>query len=224
MTTILEAQTITLSYTPKKGPAESLTFEEFISEAEIHDRLVALASTVGVLIDANPGNVIVSPIMCGGSQVMDELLALASLEYPSIDPTVMPIKLKRYHGTTASDELVVDQDLPDDGTVKGQIVIFFDEVVDAGDTAKRAIHRARELGARQVIFVTLTDKAEAHRIAIEDEADHFVVGFTVPRDFLLGWGMDWHGMGRWLKCIGRLRDGKTAIYRTPNLPDLTVIK
>jgi hypoxanthine-guanine phosphoribosyltransferase len=179
-----------------------------------------MASTVGALIDANPGKVIVSPIMCGGSQIMDEILALASLEYPGIGPTVMPLKLKRYDGTTASDTLVVEQDLPNDGTVKGKVVIFFDEVVDAGDTAKRAIDRAKKLKAQLVVFVTLTDKAEAHRIAVENEADHFVVGFTVPRDFLLGWGMDWHGMGRWFKWIGRLRDGKTAICRTPNLPDL----
>ena len=219
ITTVEAQRTITLNYTHPDGTIEPpKTFEEFIPEDEVYARIDEIASLVGSLIAENPGNVIVSPIMSGATQTMDETLASASHKYPEIGPEIKPIKLKRYHGTAAGDRLTVEQDLPDDGSVNGKTVIFFDEVVDEGIAAEYAIRRARFLNAARVIFVTLTDKPEAHRHKIEDLADHFIVGFSVPNVFLLGWGMDWYGKGRWLRWIGRLRDGSEATYTKPPLP------
>jgi hypoxanthine phosphoribosyltransferase len=219
-TTLVGQQSITLTYQPDDGPPESLTFEGFIPEIVVYERLDSIAHLIGGLIAANPSSVIMSPIMSGATQTMDEMLALASHEYPEIGPEIKPIKLKRYHGASAGDALIVQQDLPDDGSIEGRIVIFVDEVVDEAVAAKYAADRARALKAQKVILVTLTNKPKAHKHDIEKAVDHFIVGFNVPNNFLVGWGMDWHDMGRWLRWIGRRQDGKKATYTTPRLPSL----
>jgi hypoxanthine phosphoribosyltransferase len=223
MTTTVETQRTITFYPPPGNPngdTEPLTFEEFIPEDVVYERLAPIAHLVGGLIAANPGNTIVSPIMSGATQTMDETLAIASHAYPGIDPEIKPMKLKRYHGTSAGSNLTVQQDLPDDGSVEGKVVILFDEVVDEAVAAKYAVERARTLGAKLIVFVTLTDKAEAHKTNIEELVDHYIVGFSVPNDFLLGWGMDWYGMGRWLRWIGRKTDGNKSTYSIPTLPAL----
>ena len=218
---LAQPQSVTLAHFPENGDPIALTFDELIPEAEIAERFRAIAEYVGPLIANNPDKVILAPIMAGGSQVMDKTMAVASLDYPNMGPSIQPLKVSRYHDTKADAQLVVEQDFVRPADVAGKIVVFFDEVVDAGIASAWAIERATALGALRTVFVTLVRKPEAGKVAVAP--DQLVVGFDVVTDdpepaFLLGWGMDWKNKGRWLQWIGRLRDGKKVTYSEPELP------
>ena len=227
MTATVEAQLQPIKlYPPPGNPAgdtEPLTFVPFIPEEIVRPRIEVIADFVGDIIAHDPANIILTEIENGAKQLTDAIMARVTKRDESLNPQRMPIKVKRYHGVEAGAELTVEKDFDTTpGALKGKTVIIIDEVVDAAVAADWSINRARELGARAVIFVTLANKptAEGRR---DINPDLFVVGFdNIPGwAFLLGWGMDWHNQQRELASIYRLEDNREAGY---TVPDLSLLK
>lgn len=224
MTSIAETQTgfITL-YPPPGNPAgdtEPLTFQPFIPEGVINPRIDTIAEYVGSVIAHDPDNTIITEIEYGAKQFTDAIMDRVSRRDASLKPQRMPIRVKRYHGTAAGAQLTVEKDFDTTpGALEGKTLIIIDEVVDAAVAAEWAIDRARELGAKTVIFVALANKpnAEGRR---EINPDALVIGFDeIPEwAFLLGWGMDWHNMERERRDIYRKQDDREATYSVPTLP------
>lgn len=106
-----------------------------------------------------------------------------------------------YHGTTQSSgkvNIVKDVDID----VKGRDLIFVEDIIDTGRTLKvlRQLFLDREPASLKIM--TLVDKPEAHVVDIE--ADY--TGFTVPNEFLVGFGLDYAENYRNLPYIGILKE------------------
>ena len=216
MATALEVPSETFTYTPKDGPPQSLTFDEFIPEKIVDERIDPIADLVGSAIALDPENHVIVSILRGGKVFTSAVMDRVRVRRPGIEPEIIEVQVSRYHGTEADKQLEVVQDFPD-VSLAGKTVWIFDEVVDAGIAATWAKNRAISLGASRTILCTLVDKPEAHQVDIQPD----IVGFETPVwAFLIGWGMDWHDQGDGLKWIGRVRDGRTAHYTKPDLPSL----
>jgi hypoxanthine-guanine phosphoribosyltransferase len=220
MTATIEGQSVTCTYTPADGAPETKIFDVFIPEDVARPRISVIAGYVGDIIASDPENVIISEVEKGGKQLTKAIMDEVTERDASLQPQRMPIRATRYHGAEAAAELTVEKDFDTTpGALEGKTVIIIDEVVDAAVVAEWSIKRARELGAKAVIFVTLANKpnAEGRR---EINPDLFIVGFdNIPEwAFLLGWGMDWHEDGRELTAIYRERDPRTAGYTVPDMP------
>ncbi len=103
------------------------------------------------------------------------------------------------NGTTSSGNVRIRRDLDED--VAGRDVILVEDIVDSGVTLFFLSRIMKERGASTVKIATLLDKPAGRKVDIK--ADYFC--FTVPEEFVVGYGLDY-----------------AEKYR--NLPDICVLK
>lgn len=108
-----------------------------------------------------------------------------------------------YGGTHSTGEVKLVQDL--NSEVKGRHVLIMEDIVDTGRTLKFLVDLLKERGAASIKVCSLLDKPEGRKVDIR--ADY--VGFNVPNEFLVGYGLDYKGFYRNLPYVGIL---KPAIY------------
>lgn len=106
-----------------------------------------------------------------------------------------------YHGGTESSGTVkIIKDL--DSSVAGRHILFIEDIIDTGRTLKEL----RELFAlRQpasIKIATLLDKPEGR--VVEIEADYSC--FTIPNEFVVGFGLDYNENYRNLPYVGILKE------------------
>ena len=108
-----------------------------------------------------------------------------------------------YGGTESTGTIKLIHDLKAD--LKGQDVLIMEDIVDTGRTLRYLVDLLGERGANSVKVCTLLDKPEGRKVEIE--ADY--VGFVVPNEFLVGYGLDYQGYYRNLPYVGIL---KPSVY------------
>ncbi len=110
------------------------------------------------------------------------------------------LRASSYHdGTKASGEpRIVDQMKLD---VSGQHVLLVDDILDTGKTLAAVAGLIKSKGAASVRTCVLLDK-KARRM-VPFEADY--VGFGIPNEFVVGYGLDFNERYRNLPCIGVLK-------------------
>ena len=77
-----------------------------------------------------------------------------------------------------------------------------EDIIDTGRTLKTVTRLMWEKGASDVKIITLLDKPE--RRTVEIEADY--VGFTIPNEFVIGYGLDFNQKYRNLPYVGILKE------------------
>jgi hypoxanthine phosphoribosyltransferase len=92
--------------------------------------------------------------------------------------------------------------------VRGRDVLLIDDILDTGRTMRRVLDKLRALKPRRIRTCVLLDKA-ARRVE-KIEADY--VGFRIPNEFVVGYGLDYAERYRNLPFIGVL---KPEMYQTP---------
>ena len=110
------------------------------------------------------------------------------------------LRASSYHdGTKAMGEpRIVDQMKLD---VRGQHVLLVDDILDTGKTLAAVAGLIKSKGAASVKTCVLLDK-KARRM-VPFEADY--VGFEIPNEFVVGFGLDFNERYRNLPCIGVLK-------------------
>lgn len=81
-------------------------------------------------------------------------------------------------------------------------VIIIEDIIDTGRTIAKILEEFRSLGAGSVEVVTLLQKPEANKSAEPLK----YVGFNIPEKFVVGYGLDYDGLGRNLKDIYQLKE------------------
>lgn len=84
--------------------------------------------------------------------------------------------------------------------VTGAEVLLVDDILDSGRTLACAVRLMKEKGAARVMTCVLLDKP-ARRV-LPFSADY--VGFTVPDDFVVGYGLDYDNRYRELPYLARV--------------------
>ena len=105
-----------------------------------------------------------------------------------------------YEGTESIGDIKINKDL--DCSVKGVDILLVEDIVDTGKTLQTVKAMLKNKGAASVRVVTLLDKPE--RRTVEIEADY--VGFAVPNEFVVGFGLDFNQKYRNLPYIGVLKE------------------
>ena len=96
----------------------------------------------------------------------------------------------------SSREVKIVKDL--EGGVKGKNVLVVEDIIDSGLTLKKVLKMMGGRGAKKVSLCTLLDKKERREVEIDVQ----YVGFEVPNEFVLGYGMDFDENYRNLPYIG----------------------
>jgi hypoxanthine phosphoribosyltransferase len=101
-------------------------------------------------------------------------------------------------GTTSSGVVRILKDLDTD--VLGKSVLIVEDIVDSGLTLSWLVSNLEARGASSVEVVTLLRKPDAAKV----EVDVRWVGFEIPNEFVVGYGLDWNERYRTLPGVAVL--------------------
>ena len=106
-------------------------------------------------------------------------------------------------GTQSSGVVRILKDL--DADVLGRHVLIVEDIIDSGLTLSWLASNLSARGAASVEIVALLRKPEAAKV----EIDVKMVGFDIPNEFVVGYGLDYAEKYRTLKAVGIL---SPAVY------------
>lgn len=105
------------------------------------------------------------------------------------------IKLASYHGTSSSGVVTEMIGLTED--VKGRTIVVVEDIVDTGVTIEKIYALLTKKDVKQIKIVSFLLKPEAYKKEIKID----YVGLSIPNDFVVGYGLDYDGLGRNMKEI-----------------------
>ena len=168
-------------------------FVPFISAKEID---LAIAKMVAqITADFSNETPVFIGVLNGAFMVVSDLLK----RYTS-PCEVSFIKMASYEGTSSTEEvkqlLGLNQDLT------GRTVVVIEDIVDTGNTlvALKALFESENV--KEFRIATLFFKPEAYK---EDLSIDYV-GIRIPNKFIVGYGLDYDGLGRNLPEVYQLKD------------------
>lgn len=103
------------------------------------------------------------------------------------------------NSTVSSGEVKILKDL--DTSVEGRNILIIEDIIDSGLTLSYLVELFRYRKAKSIKIVTLLDKPTGRKADIK--ADY--VGFIVPDEFVVGYGLDYAEKYRNLPYIGVLK-------------------
>jgi hypoxanthine phosphoribosyltransferase len=126
------------------------------------------------------------------------IFAADLFKHITIPAEISFIKLASYKGTKSTGNVVTSIGLEE--TLKDRHVIILEDIVDTGKTLHEFLPQLLERRPASLKITSLLHKPEAlqHDIKID------YLGFSVPNKFLLGYGLDYDGLGRNLPSIYQL--------------------
>ena len=85
-----------------------------------------------------------------------------------------------------------------DEPLKGKDVIVIEDIVDSGRTLSYLLEMLRDRGPASLRLCTLLDKPDRREVDVDVD----YVGFTIPDEFVVGYGLDYDQRYRNLPYIG----------------------
>ena len=164
-----------------------------ISQEEIIERCKQLGEEISK--DYTGKVPIIIGLLKGSVPFMAELI-----KYITIDCELEFMAVSSYSGTESMGDVRILKDL--DRSIKGSDVIIVEDIVDTGKTLEKVKELLYSKGAASVKVVSLLDKPS--RRIIDIEADY--VGFTIPNEFVIGYGLDFNQKYRNLPYVGVLKE------------------
>ena len=167
-------------------------FKPFISAEEIEEAISRLAQEVANdLKDEVP---VFVGVLNGSFMVVSDFVK----KYPK-PCEVTFIKLASYEGVKSSEDIQRLIGLTQD--LSGRTVVILEDIIDSGNTLNE-IHRIfKNENVKQLLVATLFYKPEAYK---KDFKLHYI-GIKIPNKFIVGYGLDYDGLGRNLPEIYQLK-------------------
>ena len=143
-------------------------------------------------------------------QRLDEMAAQIDADYAGRDPLlvgvlkgavyVMADLSRRLHMSAPMDWMAVSS-YGSDTDVTNRHILIVEDVIDSGLTLSWLVGNLSSRGAASVEIATLLRKPDAAKV----EVDVKYVGFDIPTEFVVGYGLDYAERYRNLPFIGTLR-------------------
>ena len=112
-----------------------------------------------------------------------------------IDCEISFIKVASYEGTSSTGSM--KELIGINESIKGRNVVIIEDIVDTGTTVENVYKQLQQMGAAEISVATLLFKPEAYTKSLPIE----YTAIVVPNDFLVGYGLDYDGLGRNLEDI-----------------------
>ncbi len=109
--------------------------------------------------------------------------------------------LSSYAGSDSTGQLVVQRDIT--AEIRGRHVLILEDIFDTGTSLDFTYRHLLEKGPASLKICTLLDKPERRKPGITLKPDY--VGFTIPNEFVVGYGLDYNEHLRNLPYIGIMK-------------------
>ena len=110
------------------------------------------------------------------------------------------IKLASYKGTSSTGTVITAIGLEEN--LHGKDIILVEDIVDTGKTMTEFIPTLLQQNPASVRICTLLQKPEALKYPL----DVHYVGFSIPNKFVVGYGLDYDGLGRNYPAVYQLSE------------------
>ena len=109
--------------------------------------------------------------------------------------------ISSYSGTHSTGNMMVRQDLSND--IKDRHVLILEDIFDTGNSLDFTVKHLMSRNPASLKICTLLDKPERRNPRVTLQADY--TGFTIPNEFVVGYGLDYNEHYRNLPYVGILK-------------------
>ena len=170
----------------------NLYFEKAIAKQDIEKAIGKVAKKLNS--DFKDTNPIFLVVLNGAFRFASELISRFEG-----DCEVEFVKMSSYDGTQSTGNVM--SHIPLDMDLEDREVIVVEDIVDSGNTIETLLLMLSNSGASRYRVATLFYKPEAY--TKEYKVEYF--GLEIPNDFIVGYGLDYNGLGRNLNDIYKLK-------------------
>jgi len=156
---------------------------------EISKDIEALADSINRDL-ANENNPLFISVLNGSFIFTADLIRLLT-----IPCEVTFVKLSSYEGTSTTGQ--VNQLIGLTENIEGRTVVILEDIVDTGITLAKLIETLNSFDPKNVKVATLLFKPDSYKGKIKID----YIGKSIPNDFIVGYGLDYNGLGRNLADI-----------------------
>ena len=163
-------------------------FKVSITAGEIQKRIAELGKQVSREMDGKKPMFVA--VLNGAFLFAADLLKNVSCECE-----ITFVRVSSYAGTQSTGQVRNLVGLNE--KIEGRTIILVEDIVDTGDTAMYLINEMKKERPLEIKIASLLLKPKAlkHKLHVD------YTGFEVPNDFLVGYGLDYDGIGRNLNDI-----------------------
>lgn len=123
------------------------------------------------------------------------IFAADLFKYLQMEAEICFIKLASYKGVKSTGKVITAIGL--DAELYGRDVIIVEDIVDTGKTLTQFLPQLEHQHPASLKIVSLLHKPSASIFPIQID----YLGFTIPDKFVIGYGLDYDGLGRNIKEI-----------------------
>jgi hypoxanthine phosphoribosyltransferase len=167
------------------------TFELYISEKQLVDAISKMA--IRICNDFQDKDPLFVGILNGAFMFVSELMSKMP---PTCELTFAAYS--SYHGTKSAG--IVQELLPIRGNKQGRPVILLEDIIDSGLTMQYVTNRLRSEGVEDVRLATMLIKPGSLKCDLKPD----YVGMEIEDDFIVGFGLDYDGLGRTSRNIYKI--------------------
>lgn len=166
-------------------------FEPYISAETIAHRVAELGAAISQ--DYKGKLPLIIAVLNGSFVFAADLFRAVTIE-----AEISFIKLASYKGTTSTGQVItaIGMEVP----VQDRHLIILEDIIDTGKTLHSFLPELLRQKPASLKIATFLSKPSA--LQYEIKADY--TGFEIPNDFVLGYGLDYDGLGRNLRDLYRL--------------------
>lgn len=163
-----------------------------LTEAQLHERIAEIAAQIDQ--DYEGRDLLLVGVLNGAVMVMADL-ARALTVHANMDW----MAVSSYgSGVTSSGVVRILKDL--DADIEGRDVLIVEDILDSGLTLSWLMKNLRSRKPASLEIFTLLRKPDALKVKVEPK----YVGFDIPNEFVVGYGLDYAQRYRNLRCVGTL--------------------
>ena len=168
-------------------------FEPYLSETEIQEKVKELAAKINT--DYQDRRPLFIAILNGSFMFASDLF-----KYLTTDAEICFIKLASYKGTKSTGHIITAIGLDTD--ITGRDVVILEDIIDTGKTLNEFLPQVRNQQPSSLKIAVLLHKPEATVYPLEID----YCCFSIPNKFVVGYGLDYDGLGRNLKELYQLHE------------------
>ncbi|HAX14097.1 MAG TPA: adenylate kinase [Leeuwenhoekiella sp.] len=172
-----------------------LQFEEYISEEKLLQAIDRVAEQIN--LDFKGKEPVFLVVLNGAYKFATELLSRFDG-----DCEIEFIKMSSYDGTSSTGQ--VQTHIPLEADLEEREVVIIEDIVDSGNTIEKITQMMVNAGVNKYRIASLFYKPAAYT---KEYKIHYV-GLEIPNDFIVGYGLDYNGLGRNLNAIYKLKTTK----------------
>lgn len=158
-------------------------FKTFIPEEQIMKEVARVADEINR--DLSGTNPLFISVLNGSFMFTADLM-----KHLTMPCEVSFVKLASYEGTSSTGKVKELVGLGDD--ITGRTVVIVEDIVDTGLTMKQLVETLRARGPKDIKIATLLVKPDKLKV----ELDINYMAMNIPNDFIVGYGLDYDGLGR----------------------------